>query len=117
MEVERLEEVIVSALLHGLDGGVRGLGHGDENDGDARVDLADSLVDLQAGLVWQMQIEENDIGRLGPDQVERCSAGFGNLDAVPGGWETLAHLLGDYNGVIVYEKQIRHVRSLSASGA
>ena len=65
VQVERLEQVVVGALLHRLDGRVRRLGHGDEDDRDARVDPADLLVDLQPGLVGQAQVEQNDIRRLG----------------------------------------------------
>ena len=84
VQVERLEQVVVGALLHRLDGRVRRLGHGDEDDRDARVDLADLLVDLQAGLVGQAQVEENDIGRLGTDALEPFGAGAGHLDPVNG---------------------------------
>ena len=38
VQVERLEQVVVGALLHRLDGRVRRLGHGDEDDRDAGVD-------------------------------------------------------------------------------
>ena len=85
VQVERLEQVVVGALLHRLDGRVRRLGQGDEDDRDARVDLADLLVDLQAGLVGQAQVEENDIGRLGTDPLEPFGAGAGHLDPVIGG--------------------------------
>ena len=42
VQVERLEQVVVGALLHRLDGRVRRLGHGDEDDRDARVDRGGS---------------------------------------------------------------------------
>ena len=70
VQVERLEQVVVGALLHRLDGRVRRLGQGDEDDRDARVDLADLLVDLQPGLVGQAQVEENDIRRPGADPLQ-----------------------------------------------
>ena len=87
VQVERLEQVVVGPLPHRLDGRVRRLGHGDEDDRDARVDPADLLVDVQAGLVGQAQVEENDVGRHGrtrsrpsapvPATSTRC-AGAGN---------------------------------------
>ena len=38
VQVERLEQVVVGPLLHRLDGRVGRLGHGDEDDRDARID-------------------------------------------------------------------------------
>ena len=92
-QVERLEQVVVGPLLHRLDGRVRRLGHGDEDDRDARIDLADRLVDLQPGLVGQAQVEQNDVGRLGADALDPFRAGAGHLDPVSGAGERLAHLL------------------------
>ena len=110
MQVERLEEVVVGTLLHRLDGRIRRLGQGDEDHRDPRVDLADLLVDLQAGLVGQAQVEQNDIGRLGADALEPFGAGAGHFDAVTGSGKRLAHLLGDQDGVIVDEQQVGHGR-------
>ena len=108
VQVERLEQVVVGALLHRLDGRVRRLGQGDEDDRDSRIDLADLLVDLQAGLVGQAQVEQNDIGRSGADALDPFGAGAGHLDAVSGSGEGLAHLLGDQDRVIVDEQQVGH---------
>ena len=110
VRVERLEQVVVGALLHRLDGRVRGLGHGDEDDRDARVDAADLLVDLQAGLVGQAQVEENDVRRPGADPLEAFGAGGGHLDPVSRRGERLAHLLRDQGRVIVDEQQVGHGR-------
>ena len=55
---------------------------GDEDDRDARVDPADLLEDVQAGLVGQAQVEEDDVGRVGADALEPLRAGAGDLDPV-----------------------------------
>ena len=110
VQVERLEQVIVGALLHRLDGRVRRLGQGDEDDRDAGVDLADLLVDLQSGLVGQAQVEQNNVGRLGPDAFQTSGAGRGNLDAVTGSGKCLTHLLRDQDRVIIDEQHVGHDR-------
>ena len=110
VQVERLEQVVVGALLHRLDGRIRRLGQGDEDDRDPRIDLADLLVDLQAGLVGQAQVEQNDIRRPGTDALEPFGAGAGHLDPVTGSGERLAHLLRDQDRVIIDEQQVGHGR-------
>ncbi len=108
VRVERLEQVVVGALLHRLDGRVRPLGHGDEDDRDARVDAADLLVDLQAGLVGQAQVEENDVRRPGADPLESFGSGAGHLDPVSRRGERLAYLPRNQGRVIVNEQQVGH---------
>src|SRR5207245_554994 len=83
-----------------LDGRVRRLGQGDEDDRDPRVDRPDLLVDLQAGLVGQAQVEENDVRGPSADALEPFGAGAGHLDPVTGGGERLAQLLRDHGRVV-----------------
>jgi hypothetical protein len=108
VQVQGLEQVVVGPLLHRLDGRVGTLGHGDEDHRDARVDLPNLLVDLQAGLVGQAQVEEDDVGRLGTHPLEPLGAGGGHLDPVLGGTERLAHLLRDHDRVVVDEQKVSH---------
>ena len=63
MQVERLEQVVEGALLHRLDGRVGVVGRGDEDDGDAGVDLADPPVDLQPREVGQAEVEQDHVRR------------------------------------------------------
>src|SRR5262249_30493622 len=107
-QVEGLEEVVVGALLHRLDGRVRRLGQGDEDDRNPRVDAADLLVDLEPRLVRQTQVEENNIGRGGPYVLKPFRPGPGHDDAVARPVEGLAYLLRDKVRVIVDEQQLRH---------
>ena len=111
LQVERLEQVVVGALLHRLDGRVRRLGHGDEDDRDARVDAADLLVNLQARLVGQAQVEENDVRMPGTDPLEPFSSGARHLDPVSGSGERLAHLPRYQGRVVVDQQQVGHDRS------
>ncbi len=108
MRVEGFEEVVEGALLHRLDGRVRGLRHGHEDDRDARVDPADLLVDVRAGLVGQVEIEQNDVRQPGADVLEARSAGAGDHDSVRRGGEGLAHLLRSQGKVVVDEQQLGH---------
>ena len=108
VQAERLEQVVVGAVLHRLDGGVGALGHRDEDDRDARVDAADLLVDLQAGLVGQAKIEQNHVGRIGADALQPRGPRAGNLDPVLGRRERLAHLLLDQGWVVIDEQQMGH---------
>jgi hypothetical protein len=109
-QVERLEEVVVGPLFHCLDGRVRPLGHRDEDDWDARVDSADGLVDVQAGLVGQAQVQEDHVRRFGPDALNPVRPRAGHLDPVGGGGERLAHLHRDQGRVVVDEQEVGHGR-------
>jgi hypothetical protein len=71
--IGRLEEVVVRPLPHRLDGRVRRLGHGDEDDRNARVDAAYLLVDVQAGLVGQAQVQKNNVRGLGTGPLKRLT--------------------------------------------
>jgi hypothetical protein len=55
--VGRLEEAVVGALLHRLDGRLCLSASGDEDDGQLPVEAADLLVHSQAALVGQLQVQ------------------------------------------------------------
>jgi len=59
LQIKGFEQVIVSALLHRFDGRLGRSDYGDKYNGDARVDLAELLQEIQAGLVGQAEVEEN----------------------------------------------------------
>ena len=105
---ERFEQVVVGAVLHRLDGRVGALDDRDEDHRDPRVEAADLLVDFQAGLVGQAEIEQNHVRRIGADILEPRSPGAGDLDPVSGSGERLAHLLLDQVRVIIDEQQMGH---------
>ena len=70
LRIERLEQVVVGPLLHRLDGRVgRGRG-GDEDDGDAGIDLADALVDLQPRQIGQAHVEQDHVRRFGVQSLQ-----------------------------------------------
>src|SRR5262249_31858540 len=87
-----------------------------EDNRDARVDAANVLVDLQAGLVRQAQIEENDVRRPGTDPLESFSTAGGDLDPVRRRGERLAHLPREQGRVIVNEQEVGHDALPPASG-
>jgi hypothetical protein len=117
VRVERLEEVVVGALPHRLDGRVRGLRHGHEDDRDARVKRADLLVDVQARLVGEAQVQENNFGRIAADTLQPFRSAAGHYDGVHRGGEGHAHLLGDQARVVIDEQQVGHdVLAFGVSG-
>ena len=74
-----------------------------------RVDAADLLVDLQAGLVRQAKIEQNHVGQASArTSPQPRSPGAGDLDPVSGSGERLAHLLLDHGWVVINEQQMGH---------
>ena len=111
VQVERLEEVVVGALLHRLNGRIGRLLDRHENHGNARVDLADLPVDLQAGLVGQPQVEQDDVGRPRADRFQARRRGACDLHAVCRGGERLTHLLRDEDRIVVDQQEVRHDRA------
>jgi hypothetical protein len=95
-------------LPHRFDGRIGRPDHGDQYDRDAGVDLAELPQDVQAGLVGQAQVEENDVWPNGGDAFETLGARVGDLDAVCGGGEHVAHLVGEQVRVVIDEEQAGH---------
>ena len=60
-----------------------------------RVDLADVLVDLEARLVGQSQVEKNYVGRPGANPLKAFGTGSGDLDPVGRSGVCLEHLSRD----------------------
>ncbi len=108
VQVERLEQVVVGSLLHRLDGRVRRLGHGDEDDRDAGVEAADLLVDLQPGLVGEAEVEQDHIRRPLGDATDPLRAGTGHINPVLRGAEDLVDLRQDQVRVVVHKQQLAH---------
>ena len=63
--------------------------------------MPDLLIDFEARLIRQAQIEEDDIGWFGADTLEPFGAGGGDLHAVPRDGEGFAHLIGDQVRVVI----------------
>ena len=93
VRVEGLEEVVVGALLHRLDGRVGRPGHGDEDHGGPHAHLADLAVDIEAGLVGQVEGQQDDVGVSGVEVFEPRRPGDGDVDPVRRRGERPAHLL------------------------
>ena len=108
LQIDRLEQVIVGPVPHRLDGRVGRPDHGDEDDRDAGVDLAELRQDVQAGLVGQAQVEENDVRASGGDPFQALCARLGDLNPVCGGGEHVAHLFGEQVRVVIDQEQVGH---------
>ena len=108
VQIERLEKVVEGPLLHRLNGRVRRLRNRDEDHGNPGIDFANRLVDIQARLVGQAQVEDNDVGRFGTHAVKPVRTGADDFDLVQGGGKRLPHLLRDHRRVIIDEQQVRH---------
>src|SRR5262249_7043074 len=110
-----LEQVIVSPLPHRFDGRIGRPDHGDQYDRDAGVDVAELPQDVQAGLVGQAQVEENDVRPTVKGASEALAARGGDLEPVWGGGEHLAHLVREQVWVVIDQEQVGH--GSRASGA
>src|SRR6516164_5835245 len=108
LHIERFEQVVVSPVPHRLDGRVGRPDHGDKHDRDAGVNGADLVQDLQARLVRQAQVEENDIRGRRPNALEALATRVGDLDSVFGGGEAVADLLREQVRVIIDQQQVGH---------
>ena len=100
-QIERLEKVVEGPLLHRLDGRVRRLRNRDEDHGNPGIDFANRLVDIQARLVRQAQVEDNDVGQLGTHAVKPVRPGAHDFDPMRWGGERLPHLPRDHGRVII----------------
>ena len=104
LRVERLEQVIVGPLLHGLDGRVGGGGGGDEDHRDAGVDPADVLVDFQPGEVGQAHVEQDHLGGALANRASPSAPLRATSISTPRGPEGVPYLGLDQAGVVVYEQ-------------
>src|SRR5262249_11975087 len=100
----------VSPVPHRLDGRIRRPHHGNHDDRDAGVDSPELPQDLQARLVGQTEVEENDIRGCGPNVLEALATRVGDLDSVLGGEEEVANLLREQVRVIIDQQQVGHAR-------
>ena len=105
-QIERLEQAVIGALLDHLDGHVCPAFPGDEDDRNACVDAADLLIDFQAALAGQAQVEDNDIRGAVADVLEPNPASADDLHAVRGCGECPAQLLRHQGRIIADEKQV-----------
>ena len=81
---------------------------GDEDDRDAGVDLPELPEDVQAGLVGQAQVEENNVRASGGDPFQALCGRLGDLDPVRGRGEHVAHSVAEQVRVVIDQKQGGH---------
>ena len=95
-------------MPHRLDGRVSRPDHGDKDDRNAGVDSAELRQDVESRLVWQAQVEENDVRASGGDPFQALCAGVSDLNPVFGGGEHVGHLLGEQVRVVIDQEQVGH---------
>ncbi len=107
MKIERLEEVLEGTAFHGFDGGLRGGKGGDEDYGQSRVDLADTVERFQSGHVPQANVEEHDVRPVAFDQFEALRRTLGCQDGHAFRAEDLFNRI-QHIGFVVDDQQARH---------
>ena len=120
VEVDRLEQILEGAALHGLDGRLGGGVGGDDDDRQARIDLADAVEDLQARHVRQAHVEDDRVGPLPLDQLDalRPVGAASHFQGV--GLEAFLHRI-EHVGLVIDHEQVvgmvtpRHRLRLSVS--
>src|SRR5205807_3238413 len=108
LQIDRLEQVVVGPVPHRLDGRVGRPGHGYHNDRDAGVDSPELSQDVQAGLVGQAQVEENNVRASGGDAFQALCARLGDLNPVSGRGEHMAHSVAEQVWVVIDQEQGGH---------
>jgi hypothetical protein len=77
VDVERLAQIIAGAEAHRFD---RGLGRGEGGDHDAEdvlVDLLRGTQDVDAAEIGHLDVRDQDVDRLAPEQIDRGAAVLG----------------------------------------
>ena len=64
--------------------------------------------DVQAGLVRQAQVEENDVRACCGNPLKPLGAGLGDLDPMFGRGEHVGHLFRENVRVVVNQEQVGH---------
>ena len=116
LQIDRLEQVVVSPVPHRLDGRVGRPDHGDHDDRDAGVDSPELPQDVQAGLVGQAQVEENNVRASGGDPFQALCARLGDLNPVCGRGEHVAHSVAEQVRVVIDQEQVGHVTRAPRTG-
>jgi hypothetical protein len=93
---------------HRLDGRVCRSDHGDKDDRNAGVDSAELRQDVQAGLVRQAQVEENDVRASCGNPFQAIRTRVGDLDPMFGRGEHVGHLFGENVRVVIDQEQVGH---------
>jgi hypothetical protein len=99
-----MEQAVKGAQLHRLDGPISPPGCGDNDDGDARVDSADLLEELDCGPIRQAQVKDNDIECMRADVLQPKMDRTDDLNPMHWRGERLTQLLRQETGVIAENK-------------
>ena len=108
LQIDRLEQVVVGPVPHRLDGRVSRPDHGDKDDRDAGVDSAELRQDVEAGLVGQAEVQENNVRARSRDSFQALGAGVGDGNPVSGRGEHVAHLVAKQVRFVIDQEQVSH---------
>src|SRR5262245_33761629 len=104
-EVDRLRDVVERALLQQRAGATLVAVAADDDDGDARVDLAELGEDADTALSRHPQIEEHGVGPVRGELGDRLVAVHGRPHGIAGRLERLAEH-GKDSGVVVDDEDV-----------
>ena len=116
LQIDRLEQVVVRPVPHRLDGRVGRPGHGDHDDRDAGVDSPELSQDVQAGLVGQAQVEENNVRASGGDPFQALCARLCDINPVCGRGKHVVHSVAEQIRVVIDQEQGGHVMRAPRNG-
>jgi hypothetical protein len=79
-QVQRLDEIVEAAAFHRFDGGLRGPMRRNEDHGPLRCESVNFSENLQPRAVWQLQVHNDHIRILFPDESQPLLARCGRYD-------------------------------------
>ena len=92
-------------MPHRLDRRVCRSDHGDKDDRNTGVDFSELRQDVEAGLVRQAQVEENNVWASGGNPFQAICTRVGDLDAMFGRGEHVGDLVVEEVRVVIDQEQ------------
>ena len=113
-EVQRLEQVLEGAELHGFDCRLGGPVRGDDDHGQAGIDFPDLAVGFETLHVGQADVEDHGVGRLAADHADPLAGGSGRVNLEAGGGQDLLQRVADVRLVVDDQETLHDVLDLGA---
>jgi len=99
---------VVGPVPHRLDRRVCRSDHGDKDDRNTGVDSAELRQDVEAGLVRQAQVEENNVRASVGNPLQAICTRVGDLDPMFGRGEHVGYLVVEEVRVVIDQEQEGH---------